>query len=199
MDKNLRARLDELIVARGFSRKSLSKAAGFGETFLRDVIEIGRDPGVERLSHICDLLGVPMGHLLYHEEGFKARVRIVGAVSAGENWVPIDDQGSEYAELAVGGGGEPVGLLVRGDSMRPVYRPGDVIIGSKVLQQSFQRLLSLDCIVLTKRGERYVKFLAKGSMRHRFNLRSYNPAYPDIENVEVEWAAPIVWVKRSQR
>lgn len=200
MDKQWRTRLDKLIVEKGFSRKSLSKAAGFGETFIRDVIDLGRDPGVERLSSICGLLGVSLNQLLYGEAGFSARVRIVGAVSAGEGWAPIDD-GDTFTELAIGGGGEPIGLEVRGDSMRPVYRPGDVLIGSKIVQQSFTRLIGLDCIVMTKRGERYVKFLAKGSVRHRFNLRSYNvgAGYEDIENVELDWAAPIAWVKRAQR
>lgn len=198
MDKQWRARLDKLLTERGFSRKSLSKAAGYGDTFLRDVIEFDRDPGVERLSNICGLLGVSLNQLLYGEAGFSSRVRIVGAVAAGEGWSPIDD-GDTFAEMTIGGGGEPVGLEVRGDSMRPVYRPGDVLIGSKLVQQSFNRLIGLDCIVLTKQGGRYVKFLAKGSVRNRFNLRSYNGGFPDIENVELEWAAPIVWVKRALR
>ena len=198
MDTRWRTRLDKLLVERGFSRKSLSKAAGYGDTYLRDVIEFGRDPGVEKLSQLCSLLGVSLNQLLYGEAGFSTRVRIVGAVSAGEGWSPIDD-GDTFAEMAIGGGGEPVGLEVRGDSMRPVYRPGDVLIGSKLVQQSFNRLVGLDCIFLTKQGGRFVKFLAKGSIRHRFNLRSYNGGFADIENVELEWAAPIVWVKRAQR
>lgn len=200
MDKHWRMRLDKLIVTRGYSRKSLSRAAGFGETFLRDVIDIGRDPGVEKLSVICGLLGVSMADLLYGDEGFSMRVRIVGSVAAGnrEGWTPIDD-GDEFAEFAIGGG-EPMGLLVHGDSMRPVYRPGDIIIGTKIVGQSYRSLIGLDCIVLTKSGDRYVKFLAKGTgARHRFNLRSYNADYKDIEDVELEWAAPIVWVKRAQR
>lgn len=197
MDSNWRARLDKLILARGYTRKSLSKAARFGETYLRDVIDLGRDPGVERLSAICELLGVSLSDLLYGDEIFVARVRVVGCVSAGENWTPIDD-GDEFTEMTLPGG-EPVGLEVRGDSMMPVYRPGDVLIGAKCVQASFQRLVGLDCIVLTKRGDRYVKFVAKSPARGRYNLRTYNPAFPDIENVEIEWAAPIVWVRRTQR
>lgn len=75
MDKNWRQRLDKLIVARGFSRKSLSKAASFGETYLRDVIDFDRDPGVERLSTICGLLGVSLEQVLF-ESGAISRLHV---------------------------------------------------------------------------------------------------------------------------
>lgn len=199
MDSNWRQRLSRLIIERGFSRKSLSRAAGLGETYLRDVIDIGRDPGVEKLTIICDLLGVPIEYVLHGDGAVAQRVPIIGAVAgAVESWIPIDDERSEI-ELTVGGGGAPIALEVRGDSMRPAYRPGDIIIASRATSGSFQRLLGLDCVVLTKSGERYVKFLIKGGMRHRFNLRSYATGFDDIENVELEWAAPIMWVRRYQR
>lgn len=83
--------------------------------------------------------------------------------------------------------------------MAPVYREGDLLIGAKRTGKSADNLLGLDCIVVTEDGERYVKFLARGTARGAFNLRSYNPAHKDIENVRLSWAAPILWVKRSQR
>lgn len=123
------------------------------------------------------------------------RIPVIGAVAAGEGWEPFDD---ELGEIELKMDGEAVALEVRGDSMFPVYRNGDLLIGTKRAGPRADNLVGLDCIVMTDDGKRYVKFLSRGSMSGRFHLRSYNPAHRDVENVKIAWAAPIVWVKRSQ-
>jgi hypothetical protein len=45
-------------------------------------------------------------------------------------------------------------------------------------------------------GRTFVKVL-KRATKTTATLGSHNA--PDIENVRVEWAAPVLWVKRSQR
>mgnify|MGYP000373108739 CR=1 FL=1 len=124
---------------------------------------------------------------------------IVGFVSAGEGWTPFDGDGPvDEVDIAVAEG-PAVALVVRGTSMVPAYRDGDVLIGTKRPTQNLVRLIGMDCIIETRRGERYVKFLSRGSIRGRYNLKSYNPAHTDIENADVAWAAPITFVLRAQR
>ena len=138
MDKNWRARLDKIIAMRGYTRKSLSKAAGLGETFLRDVIEAGRDPGVGKLNIVCELLGVPLETVLNGDDGFTARIRIVGSVSAGEAWTPVDD-GDEFAEMIVGGSGEP-GLKCAAIACAPCTDLATFLLGRRYQARAFSAL-----------------------------------------------------------
>lgn len=197
MSETWRARLKRIIEERGLDMKNLSRSAGLGETAVRDWLERDQTPKVSSLAAVGDVLGMSLDEIYAGEAGAAQRIPIIGAVAAGEGWTTFDD-GLGEIEVRVEGG-EPVALEVRGDSMAPVYRDGDLLIGAKRSGERADNLIGLDCIVMTDGGARYVKFLARGTVRGRFNLRSYNPAQKDIENVKLAWAAPILWVKRGQR
>lgn len=201
MSDDLRSRLRRLMADRRLSMKELSIAAGLGETAVRDIIERQQDPRTKTLARLAQVLGVTIGELVEGQQPLIQSIPIVGCISAGEGWIPFDDEAAhtvDEVELRVDGG-EPVALEVKGDSMYPVYRDGDLLIGAKASGPRADNLVGLDCIVLTDRNERYVKFLARGDAPGKFHLRSYNPAHKDIPNVKLVWAAPILWVKRSQR
>jgi len=177
--------------------KQLSRLAGRGETFVRDVLDYEKDPRLSNVIALADALGVSVGQLIVGDQPDFQSIPIIGRVAAGEGWNAVNDRLGEI-ELRVEGG-EPVALEVSGDSMKPVYRNGDLLIGAKRAGTTADNLIGLDCIVLTEDGDKYVKFLARGSVRGRFHLRSYNPAQKDVENVKLAWAAPIIWVRRTQR
>lgn len=187
--------LEALMVARGFNMKSLSLAAGLGETFVRDSLRRNRKPLMPNLEKLADTLGVSVAELLGEDKPYQV-LPITGAVSAGESWVAFDDVIGELDMRA--DDGEAIVLEVRGNSMWPAYRDRDVLIGVKRYGRQLDSLSGQDCIVLTKAGERYLKFVAKALRFGRVNLKSYNPAFADIENVELEWAAPVIWVRRHQ-
>jgi phage repressor protein C with HTH and peptisase S24 domain len=196
-----RDRLKRAMAEHRFNMKSLSLAAGLGETAVRDALERRSSPRLETLQSIAGVLGMTVGELVDGDARSAQRVPILGYVSAGEGWLPFDDEAIVRApeELPLSVDGPGVALSIRGDSMAPVYRDGDFIIGSKRTGPMADNLIGLDCIVMTDTGERYVKFLSRGSVKGRFNLRSYNPVHKDVENVRLAWAAPIVWVRRAQR
>jgi len=179
--------------------KQLSLAAGLGETAVRDMLEKVTSPRVETVTAIAEQLGITLNELLEGRNEGARRVPVVGYVSAGEGWAPFDGDGPvDEVEINIGGG-EAVALVVRGSSMAPVYRDGDILIGTKRATANAHNLVGTDCIIETKAGERYLKFLAKGTIRNRFNLKSYNPAHEDVVNVEIAWAAPVSVVLRSAR
>lgn len=128
-------------------------------------------------------------------------IPIVGYVSGGEAFTPVDDHapggGIDHVMLTIDKD-DQVAVRVRGDSMRPVYRNGDVIIGSRRLGAELAGVIGEDCIVKTASGEGYVKTVHRGSRKGGFRLRSYNPAYQDVEDVALEWAAPITHVIRGR-
>ena len=124
---------------------------------------------------------------------------VVGYVGAGEAFIP-------YGELVAGGpldeiefdlgAGDPIAVRVRGGSMEPVYRPGDVLICSRHPAVDAEAFIGRDCVVLLESGEGYVKRVVSGGRRGFFNLLSY--AAPPINDVNLAWAAPILWVRRAQ-
>lgn len=194
MNHNWRKTLKALIDERGFNMKSLSKAAGRSESFVSDILKKNAVPSVEGMAGLAQVLGVPMAAIMEPWVVSYQVVRVIGAVSAGEAWEPAEDVLGEIELRA--DDGEPIALEVRGDSMAPVYRNGEFLIGAKRYSGQMERLAGRDCILMTEDGSRYVKFLMRSSVRGRFDLRSYNPAYEDIRNQLIAWAAPIEWVRR---
>lgn len=194
-----RDRLIKIIDERGLNMKQLSLAAGLGETAVRDMLLKVKSPRVDTVTAVAEQLGVSLAELLEGIPSVTRRVPIIGCVSAGDGWHPLDDEGP-FDEIEISlGAGEAVALSVKGDSMTPVYRNGDVLIGTKRATSNAHNLLGTDCIIATQRGDRYVKFLAKGTARGLYNLKSYNPAHADIVNVAIAWAAPISMVVRGNR
>lgn len=188
-----RKRLRDAVIARGLDPKDVSRRAGRGPTFLRDVIDYGIDPSVEKLMSVLNVLNMTMGELIDGLENPPQRIPIIGVSEAGECWTPSPSAGETEMALT---DGEPIAVEVRGDSMAPVYRDGDLIIGAKRSGAAADNLIGQDCIIETREGQRYIKFLLRGSPKGRYTLRAYNPTTPDIENVRLAWVAPILWVRR---
>lgn len=174
--------------------KGLSLAAGLSETKVRDVIRRGHSPSVESFLAICEAAKVDPNYILFGDEPPRVEVPVVGIASAGEGWTPIINE-SEHIEFALSNE-DMITIEIRGDSMSPVYRSGDKLICRRHLR-AFDNLIGLDCAVLTEDGQGYVKILRRGTRPNRYNLKSYNVAQEDIENVKLAWAAPVVWIKRS--
>jgi len=134
MAEDWRTRLRTAIKERGRNSKELSRAAGFGETYVRDILEGGHEPSAKALDRIAGALGMSLPELWDGEVPLYQTVPVIGCISAGEGWSPFGDTKSdehpEEIEIRIEGG-EPVALEVRGDSMEPVYRNGDVLIGAK--------------------------------------------------------------------
>ncbi len=57
-------RLREQMARKGFSMKSLSAAAGQNETYIRDILERGRTPAIDKFVRVAEVLGVSPAYLL---------------------------------------------------------------------------------------------------------------------------------------
>jgi hypothetical protein len=85
-------------------------------------------------------------------------------------------------------------VIVRGNSMYPAYRDGDVLIYSE-RHDDPEPLLQRECVCWLADGSVYIKILAPGSRRGRYTLNSYNA--PPMMDCHVIGAAPILWIKRG--
>jgi SOS-response transcriptional repressor LexA len=118
-------------------------------------------------------------------------VRLAGYVGAAQTVYQFGEDGAGYVEAPPGSGPQTEAVEVRGDSMLPLYRNGAILYYSRQLPPD--NLVGQECIVRLEDERILVKTLRRGSERGLWTLASLNA--PDIEDVAVEWAAPIDWIK----
>lgn len=192
--ESIRSAIECAMAEKGFSRRSLSNAAGLSESAVRDLLTRTDNPGIGTLTKIAEALEMPVDRLT----GAAAMVPILGSIGAGGEVLFSTDPDSELhgefdkvprPPLVVG---RLMALRVCGSSMLPKYEDGEVIYVRRDhdgLQPSY---IGRYCAVRTSDGGTYLKILATGSEPGRYTLRSLNA--PDMENVEVVWASPVLFV-----
>jgi transcriptional regulator with XRE-family HTH domain len=184
---------------KGWSQRELARRAEIDEQKVYKYLQGKVDqPRGDTMLRLADCLGVTESWLRFNVGPAIIHIPIVGRVSAGESFIPIDDnplgQGYEEVDFSLDDA-DPIAIEVRGESMLPVYRPGDYLLCSRRRGMDIAQCLNKDCVVKTNQGEGYVKKVIKGPEEGLFTLISYNA--PAIEGVQLLWAAPIIWVKRS--
>lgn len=193
-----RERLRERMVAQGFNPTTLARAASLGQTSVRDILDgMSGSPRLETLEKIAAALGVSLISIYVGNLADPQNVAIIGRIRDADSWLDADS--SKWSVQLRTDGEETVGIEVDGPLMAPLYRDGDVLIGTRVAGSHADNLVGQDCIIKTTDGRRYVRFLQRGSRPGHFNLRSANAAVPDVENVKLEWVAPIEWIRRRTR
>jgi transcriptional regulator with XRE-family HTH domain len=135
-------------------------------------------------------------------------VPILGYVGAGEQVYPYDDLPSlkdigesdkqmvncEFAEAPAGATyPDLIALRVKGNSMEPFLREGSLVYYGDRRDSAFDDLLNNHCVVGLKDGRLFLKILKRGSSPGKYNLLSHNATM--IEDVELEWAAKVLFVK----
>ena len=87
-----------------------------------------------------------------------------------------------------------VAVEIRGDSMWPAYDDGDIVVYEPPLDD-LSPLLGRQCVVRTEDGRSFVKVLTAGGAPGVYTLVSFNAA--PIQNVRIEWAARISWIRKK--
>ena len=142
---------------------------------------LGRDVSAGELrGEIPRTLSVPVRHF----------------VGAGDEVHIID--GDEPIDYTDGPPGYAMGaaVIVRGESMRPTFDPGDMLF-FRIREDppAFKDLPARAVIVQVKDGPLYVKKLLPGTKRGRYHLLSVNPQMPLLQDQPVESIARIEWIK----
>ncbi|MEE8607182.1 MAG: helix-turn-helix domain-containing protein [Nitrospiraceae bacterium] len=125
-------------------------------------------------------------------------VPVVGYIGAGEDVYYFDDNetgcGLDEVE-APPGAHDGFAVRAKGDSMAPRFFDGDYIFYLRDLGEDPKSCLYRDCVVRLRDGRTLIKRLEPGGHDGTFTLRSYNLAVKIMSDVEIEWVAPVVWVK----
>lgn len=160
------------------------------------------DPDDATIARLAEMAGMSMGAFRYGERANpagQAEVPVAGYVGAGAEVYSIDDHakgdGIELVEAPPGESRETIAVIVRGDSMYPVYQDGDVLFYAAHDGVDERACLGRECVVRTVSGQTLVKRVTRGGKAHTYNLLSYNA--PPMDGVQLEWAAPVRWVRRN--
>lgn len=122
----------------------------------------------------------------------ERKVRLAGFVGAGQEVYQFDEDGAGWVDAPPGDNGTVTEAVeVRGDSMLPLYRDGALLYYSRQLPPD--EMVGEMCVVRLEDERMLVKYVRRGSERGLFTLVSLNA--PDIEDVALQWAAPIDWIK----
>lgn len=180
----------------GMSMKDASLAAGMNHSAVSEYLGAKKKvPSIENFLAICEAVGVSPVKILGGMDQ-PQRVPVLGIVSGGEGWTAIDEHKADPIEFTAGDD-DLIGFEVRGDSMEPAFRDGDFLVCQRRTGRHAHNLLNSDCVVKTVTGGQYVKILKRGRQPGLFTLKSYNPRFDDIIDVQIEWAARVIWIRRA--
>lgn len=198
-DNPLVRNLARLMKERGLTARGLSLRARLSPRAVTAIIEgDSRHPRQDTLQALARALGTTIEAIA---EGRGAgAVPLVGSAGAGEEIIPFPADASLEQVEAPGPLRHGACVVVRGDSMLPAYRDGDVLFFERPTAEYdggvAPEALRKDCVVELRDGRMFVKNVQPGGRKGRYHLASYNR--PDvISDAELRWAAPVLWVKRG--
>jgi hypothetical protein len=146
----------------------------------------GAEPRGDKRDAIAELYDQLLG-----SDATTRQVRLAGYVGAGQEVYQFDEDGAGWVDAPPEADDRTQAVEVRGGSMLPLYEDGTVLYYSKQLPP--ENMSGKRCVVRLEDERVLVKTLRRGSERGLWTLMSLNA--PDIEDVAVQWAAPIDWIK----
>lgn len=197
--------LQSFMQANNLQPKAWCRAAGLSESALWPFLSGKKtkalgDDTYERLADAAsELLERPVTAAeLRGDPPRNAEIPLRHYVGAGDE-VHLIEGDSEIDYTAAPPGYEKgSAAIVRGDSMRPTFDPGDLLFfRQREPPPSFRNLPQRAVIVELKSGTLFVKKLLPGTKRGRYHLLSVNPLTPVRQDQIVESIARIGWIKPS--
>lgn len=196
--------VDRLAERQGLSPSGLARRAGLDPTAFnpskREAAGRPRWPSTESLNRVLEATDVSLAEFaaLADDPGPDPVLPLLGLAQAGQDGffdeagLPTGD-GWGGADLPRPGRGV-FSLEIVGDSMLPLYRPGDKVI---VDRDGPEPRRGDRVVVRTVTGETLAKELSALTAR-ALTLRSINPDHPDrvLPRAEVDWISRILWVSQ---
>jgi phage repressor protein C with HTH and peptisase S24 domain len=198
--------LDRLAERAGLSPSALAKRAGLDATTFNKSKRMSADgrerwPSTESVSKALVAVNSSIDTFVQLiGDGVRSTqsVPLLGLAQAGSGGY-FDDSGfpagKGWDEVALPAAGDEhaYALEISGDSMKPAYRDGDIIVvspGTPIRRGD-------RVVVKTSGGEVMVKELKRRTTR-TLELQSLNPAHADrtLDADDIDWIARVVWVSQ---
>lgn len=198
--------LDSFMAANNLQPKAWCREAGLSESALWPFLKgkktkaLGDDTYEKLADAASELLARPISAAeLRGEPPPNAEIPLRHYVGAGDEVHLVDGDTEIDYTPAPPGYEKGSAAVVRGDSMRPTFEPGDMLFfRHRDAPQAFKDLPVRPVIVQVKDGPLYVKKLLPGTKRGRYHLLSVNPLTPVLQDQLVESIALIGWIQPVQ-
>jgi phage repressor protein C with HTH and peptisase S24 domain len=146
------------------------------------------------MDRIADVIGCEPSDLITEK---VTESPLLGYIGAGGMYYPDPESGPWIASGFVPAppdGSDCSALIVKGSSMEPVYHNGDILYYEVKDLNDKNRWANHDCIVQIEGGEAYLRTVELDPKTSKFNLTMYNKE--PMLRARIEWAAPILWVRK---
>lgn len=184
------AKLQAILDLPDWKQERLADELGVKQSSISRWLNNGAEPRGDNRDAINELYA----RLMTEGVPVERTVRLAGFVGGGQEVYQFDEGGAGYVEAPPGAGPGTEAVEVRGSSMFPLYGNGTILYYSKQLNP--ESMIGQRCIVRLEDDRVLVKDLRRGSGSGLYTLASLNA--PDIEDVAVQWAAPIDWIKPAK-
>jgi phage repressor protein C with HTH and peptisase S24 domain len=184
----VRARIETRMRQLKTNQRRVAINAGLGPTAIRDIIkyETG-DVKASTLIKIADALETTVDELTGAEP-----VYLAGKIGAGGSILFEEYDEPQEVPRPPLAKGRLIALQVEGDSMLPRYDAGDIVYIRRDHEGVLPAYIGYHCAVHTAEGGTFLKILEDGTEPGTYTLLSHNA--PPMRNVELTWAAPVLFV-----
>lgn len=187
--QRINARMKEL----GLKQVDVASRAGVLLPTLNRVLKGARGLDPKWVKTIASALDCSVADLLGEDSLLGGiTVPVVGYVGAGEKVFNFEDSTPIDYTAPPHGAEDTEAVRVRGDSMFPRYEDGTLLFfypSTSIAGDCIGRT----CVVQVKDGPTLVKKLKRGTMPGRYRLISTRA--PEMEDVDLLWAARVLWTK----
>lgn len=184
--ETIRRNLVRLMDERGVKPTPLSLSIGTNRTAVGDILARSDNVGIGMLEKLAKALDVDVADIVS-----ESTVPLSGRVEQAGFLPFADSDPPHYAPRPLGLFANLGAAIVKGAALFPRFRDGDLIYWSQTERRPADHL-GEDCLVKQVTGEIHVRQLLSGSQPLRYTLRT--PALTDLDNVELFWVKPIVFM-----
>ena len=180
-------RIRELRLERGITLERLAEEVGLSPEYISRLEKGERNLAVKHFKAFADALQVPESQLLAASPARS--IPVYGYVGLGEaiEWTGEGGEVLERFEFPMlADNTDLFALIGRGTSMQPLVEDGDIVIADRTEGLLPSDLLGKKAIVKLIDGPYLFKTIRRGSEPNRWNLESFNPAFPLRENDKIE-------------
>lgn len=181
------------------SQSQLAKRAGVSQQAIGE-IERGAVLSSRSIHKIAKALNISANYLdpdVPETNIGSQLVPVIGYIGAGAEIFTIDDHekgaGLEEVEAPPGAGASVIALRVRGTSMVPVYKDGDLIFYDRREDGDLSHLSGKDCVIQLTDGRTFLKELRRSNGDYWLHSHNADP----ILRPEIAWAARVRWVEKA--